>query len=1201
MGMFSILRGPSSLASGVDAAAQEERRRSPTPAASEGGAGGEGADVGALLDRSEPQGAVQNAAADPMEALRSDEFVLRAVRALAGSPDGGSDRAQVPLPITLPDAPLNELIEEAAQQRSRRSATRDENDPLNKTVPNNLIPVGVGGPPSTLTRFNEWFRTTVLDQEVKERNTDIAGAYQGVEVRVHTGGTDWAKLNLSVQTATQAVLRVAGAAYSQHGPAVAEAFIMKLFDGKQYSALPEHIRVVIDREWVRIHNLAAVLHTVSRQGQPTDPQVTVSLNAARQSFTNALREEDLRRAMFKPDSQPNQSAGGAIYFDGNALANAAGKRFDDLVQDPSLNRLPRYMALTPARKSATVKQWLDERGLDSQYRFGTVENAMASVLKAAALARGDTLPGDYATPADLCRAFLALAHNWRHDKGSLIDPRILLGLNLAKTRGVVLAGNNVTERLADLRNFVNDALAEFDGPPRFDKRSAALQSLERESGLNEAALTTRLQGTGKSVLDAFLEQSAQSPNPDAFLTAANGTRISVLEVADQVDLEESMFLARDHREAPYYKALARLQLRNEHIALTDVAMLDARTAEFAENDRSAQTDAQAGGVRHWLDNTPIVGSAIGFTEGVYTGNVEEVVNSIPVVSNFYNFEEGLRKGDYHRAGMAIVTLIPYVGAIATIVDGARQGDTAEVVGGLEGLALDFFTLGEGHLLTTGKSFRTVVARTAADEAKGSAGAARIVPHETFPTSLQVHVNQSLTALRDLGVGEGGAAENGLALRIAPERAARKPVQKRAEPVAVMPAPEDVRAMSQLDHYAISPRPSKLQPGKDGMLWDPASAANYAEFGGKLYRVRMDRSKSAPQRVIWNVASADGSYAKATIRLEYVVDKAKGEGRWQIAKNLPGLKGGAREGEIEPGAFLDDYYERGLDEARIKAKGPLLNELLTTKGEALVAAIEKANEEMALKLNGDVQTLRADWEKMKKSESDFLNSKGLNSDQRAKLKSTFSVAQRGFLDGLPKLAKYVNELAIHVTEIRRAVTEVVDSVDTKQKANGVVMRVMSEEEALDIKNSNELRQAKESFEQHKWFYTDRSKPPVQNKTTPYRFEMDVPKEMTDKIFSVASDDKDATYAPFRHKPGGTRENSTAWDTGEPGAFGVQRHGLEEFSQLLNKCKWRIVRLSDDTVIASGPAAGGGSGARGGSAASGGAGASGGSRVGGRSAA
>jgi hypothetical protein len=152
---------------------------------------------------------------------------------------------------------------------------------------------------------------------------------------------------------------------------------------------------------------------------------------------------------------------------------------------------------------------------------------------------------------------------------------------------------------------------------------------------------------------------------------------------------------------------------------------------------------------------------------------------------------------------------------------------------------------------------------------------------------------------------------------------------------------------------------------------------------------------------------------------------------------------------------------------------------------------------------------------------------------------------------------MNSRLREVTVIENAVKSVVDTVTPGQRADGKVMRLMSKAEADDIIGSGMLRQGEGSFEQHKWFYIDASRPPIESKPSPYRLEVHVPSSMTRQIFESASDNPQGTLEPFRHKPGASRENPNAVEQREPGAFGVQKHGLPEFSKLFQQCKWKIV--------------------------------------------
>ncbi|MFC0696178.1 hypothetical protein [Paraburkholderia humisilvae] len=113
---------------------------------------------------------------------------------------------------------------------------------------------------------------------------------------------------------------------------------------------------------------------------------------------------------------------------------------DDLADDPSLMRLPDFASLTQPARRRMVVDWLDAHGQDTQYRFGTFEHSMASVLKSAALSRGEAAPQPYATHETLGAAFVALARQWPSPDSTLIDPKILFALHLVKTHGIELHG-----------------------------------------------------------------------------------------------------------------------------------------------------------------------------------------------------------------------------------------------------------------------------------------------------------------------------------------------------------------------------------------------------------------------------------------------------------------------------------------------------------------------------------------------------------------------------------------------------------------------------------------------------------------------------------------------------------------------------------------------------------------------------------------
>lgn len=554
-----------------------------------------------------------------------------------------------------------------------------------------------------------------------------------------------------------------------------------------------------------------------------------------QAHTGGLHElETLKLSLFDPASLSDLERRSAIHFDGNALVNARGT-VRDLVRDSTLMRHPGFAGLSEADRIALAERSLHAQGLDSQYPFGSVENAMASVLKSSALARGQPATERYASEDELHRAFIALVHDWRHASGSIIDPRVLFGLNLAKTRGITLAGDTPQARLVDLQNFVNDVFTE------------------------------------------------PGPNEHAFM------------------------------------AQARLQLRESHRPLAEEAVKNKANELARAYDARIQRDLEAteieigtndSGLGHWVENTPVLSNVVGFVEGVATGRIEQVINAVPVLSNLYNIEEGIRTGDAERAGMAAITLVPFAGSVATIVEGAIKGDEAEMVGGAAGLALDFVTLGEGHLLRGG------FGRAVGHLREGSAGVrSRSIATTAMPAALRMHTNHALTALKDLGFAKH---EWGLKIVQADHAETSTPSTTSSRPVLALPSLDSTRLTTQLDGYEVAARPATLRQNASGMLWDPVTAAHYAPFEGKLYRVGPDRANTTPQRPIWNVVSPDGSTRLGTVSLEYRFDGRARIGRWQLAQNLPRVKGGAPD---RPAPTRPNFFE-GLAAAQASRRARL---------------------------------------------------------------------------------------------------------------------------------------------------------------------------------------------------------------------------------------------------------------------------------------
>ncbi|MFC7633026.1 hypothetical protein ACFQVB_36295 [Paraburkholderia humisilvae] len=634
-----------------------------------------------------------------------------------------------------------------------------------------------------------------------------------------------------------------------------------------------------------------------------------------QDFAAALGKDRLQQRLFLPDNlTPGERADG-VYFDGNALVNAVGRSVDDLAGDPSLMRLPGFVGLTQAARRRMVVDWLDAHGQDTQYTFGTFEHSMASVLKTAALSRGEAAPQPYASREALGAAFAALAQQWPSPDSPLIDPEILFGLHLVKTHGIELHGP-ASQRLDELRDAMNDLRTEAAGPPVFDRRSAALAMLSEQTGLSEEALTLARGPGHRSVLDRFmhftedlavfnLPQSSYMPATFVIRTKSDG-------VPRQIELDAKLLAGQTEARFkaglphhPWFAAHARLELRRQNVPITADTVAE-ETGDLLAQYRLASEGSS--GLRHWLDNMPVISNIIGIGEGIARGDGQEIISSVPVISNIYNAAEGAATGDGKRTATALITLVPYVGSGYIIADGVASNDTAETVGGVMGLGLDFVTEGEGHLLTRSR----VVGHSALGEGRV---AAHTFSHHEMPPAVRIQAQHSLGALRDLGMddralmltdkaGEHGSVGDPFALVAAREEAAPSGAEMQQLLERLTPVPEDRR-------------PVAMRRSEGGGTWqDPQTLAHYAQIGAKLYRVAKDEAASTEGYVVWNPVDAHGGGRERTIRLE------NREGQWQQARNAPGLKGGAPEPHRLPQLSADEVDNElaNLDD-RPRPQGP----------------------------------------------------------------------------------------------------------------------------------------------------------------------------------------------------------------------------------------------------------------------------------------
>jgi hypothetical protein len=545
------------------------------------------------------------------------------------------------------------------------------------------------------------------------------------------GWVDLHKARNSAHGAIQALLVVMR--HAGVDPVIAKAILARL--GNKGVTLKQLIREPLIGNTAQLLDQAALLHynlihsTPRTQGAPRVP-ASREIPHVRTSFAAALEREALKRNMFNASELSAAQRATAVHFLGNALVNAAGKKAADLANDPTLLENPGFARLAHDKRVRLVTEWLDEHGFDTQYAFGTIENSMATVLKTTALKDGATsMP--YASDKDLGTRFMQTAKSWSDKGGSLVDPRVLFGLNLARTQGIDLEGASVAEKLTNLQQYIKDVFAEAATPPRFDRRQTALDILKGKTSLSEAQLTA---GGDKSIVDIFLSK-----------VNAGFFDYSAMKINDGPSLEPHALMVEAENAfnsgLPTHEwiiANARMALRRAHQPISDEAV-KAKAADIAKQ-YATSVERETAGLLHWAENMPIIGIFTGLGVGIVEGDVSTIVGAVPLVGNLYNIVAGAIAKDSERVANAALTLIPVVGSVYNIEEGIRTGDPARATGGAISLGIDILTFGSGHVIAS----RSIAARGLAAEGERFSTA-------EIPSTLQSHAVHTVGALEQLDI------------------------------------------------------------------------------------------------------------------------------------------------------------------------------------------------------------------------------------------------------------------------------------------------------------------------------------------------------------------------------------------------------------------------------------------------------------------
>ena len=362
----------------------------------------------------------------------------------------------------------------------------------------------------------------------------------------------------------------------------------------------------------------------------------------------------------------------------------------------------------------------------------------------------------------------------------------------------------------------------------------------------------------------------------------------------------------------------------------------------------------------------------------------------------------------------------------------------------------------------------------------------------------------------------------------------------------------------LTRFALPSRPDNVRLHDKGLWISESGWDQYVKVDDDFYRVVRDHATDTKSRPIWKIQTPDGSASgalkAAPIRVEFK------DGNWKIVTDRPGLFGSDRHFEsIDVTSVKQDFDANGLTESSVPAIRKCVDD------------IKSANQVKRLELDQEVDDLAQSLDLLASEckERDNLKRAGKTDDARTAEATIKNSSAPGLMEKLVNVTKNINAKLEAIEIIKQGVKAIVDKAFDSDESDGQILHLMSEAEAKDIMKSGQIRRGLttgkgKSSEQHKWFYTNPKDVPAPTKSTPYRLEINAPESVIKQILKKASDKRDDALAAFRHKLGVVNGPSGP-EGAQPGAFGVQAYGLEEFSRLLGKFKWKIVSTEDPKMV------------------------------------
>jgi hypothetical protein len=321
-----------------------------------------------------------------------------------------------------------------------------------------------------------------------------------------------------------------------------------------------------------------------------------------------------------------------IYFNGLALKGAAGKTFEELVNNPALESVSEYKQLLSSERIALLTDKFKQMGESLQYPVGSLYHSLASVSIRILYYQQSIFPKLFESQADLIERFKQIEAVWELKKNYPVQPRVLVALHLAESNNVKIAGTNWQEKVSFLlRYLANEVEKLFLAPPHFDRSKAAEKILHEDMGLSFGEIHKKryyvIGGDNFNLAQTYfgspLEQFLALTDWDGKIGSKMYTHGKTIEPRAELQKAEETF-----NDNLYHHSWVKNKAEfNTNGSTVEVEQEVKRIAEnyVVETEKHR---ALVRGFKIWINTVPIVGPLYNIEEGVRNKDPMEIICGI---------------------------------------------------------------------------------------------------------------------------------------------------------------------------------------------------------------------------------------------------------------------------------------------------------------------------------------------------------------------------------------------------------------------------------------------------------------------------------------------------------------------------------------------------------------------------------------------